>query len=317
MNLLKNYFLLFICVLTSQNLFSAEKSPFKGEISFTEAEIEFHKDHIQELISTTVQEQKEFTQKFKQVYDDCGVSLLFGFKSKFSKLNLTQKENFISKIAKCAAPPSAQDLMITSCEMHTHRFLGKGFVASNQVRVYEKLMAFYNANQRTGIALGYALKKLGWKVVYWNTDATQKHPTPSDVKKIGATPEDHIYSYYIANKYKTYYHVPVDYLMVNFNPSKNSSVVKNTTDLTDFYKVPYFIGVPHGGFHVFPGYHGWVNESHSPHEPNNPRNIEEGYFNPPYGSPKGLNSIVDGKPSKIYYYSGILLLPPGDWIWFK
>jgi hypothetical protein len=289
---------------------------FNGDLQFSENEKAQHLAGISNLIQVTTDSMKDFAERHFESIDRCGLGLLFGFKSQFASMNAAKRDQYIQQNSKCAQPPRRDEINITSCELHTNRHLEKGFEAIGQAQVFKKIDQFLANNGRTGIALAYALTKLGWKVAYWNPDVVTPHPTPTNRRQMGATPTDHTVSYRLVKNQGRYYGVPVTGWMINFDPKAPSPTIKQTAALEAFKKAPYFIGVAHGGFHVFPGYEGIVNESHSPYNPNNRKNIEIGKFDPLKESPQGLNITV-GNTRKLYHYSsGIVVLPPGPWLWF-
>jgi hypothetical protein len=191
-----------------------------------------------------------------------------------------------------------------------------GFEEIGQAGVYSRINKFLNDNDRDGLALVYALRKLGWKVVYWNVDANAVPPLPEDRKIVGQTPADHVWSTKQAINNKEYYGVPIDSLMLNFSPLKGSATKRDSSSFAKLGNVPYYIGISHAGFHVWQGSYGDVTESHSFFDPADKRNIERGLFNPPYESPTGREVEYKGTKQTFYYYSGIIAIPPGSWVWF-
>lgn len=303
---------LLVILSTSLSAFALQ-----GKIHFTQEEKARHLSALPLIMETTAKSMQDFARDHFAAIDQCGIGLLYGFKSAYAKLpNEKAKTDWLQAHATCNQPPTPADVSITSCEIHTNRHLAKGFAAAGQSDLFQRITAFFKLNDRSGIALAYALRELGWKVVYWNTDVAVKHPTPQDRHKMGATPEDHVLSYAIARRRGTYYEVPVDGWLINFAPSKGSKTQADIRALTAVKAAPYFIGVAHGGFHVFPGTYGTIIESHSPYNPDRAQNIEVGEFNPPFGSPNGLTVTVDGRRQMVHYHSGIIAVPPGDWLWF-
>lgn len=72
-----------------------------------------------------------------------------------------------------------------------------------------------------------------------------------------------------------------------------------------FKKIPFFVGVAHSGYHVFPGTYGKVIEAHSMRGLDTFDNLEVGDFNPLMkgGSPRWTPNVK--------YRSGIVAVPPG------
>jgi len=72
----------------------------------------------------------------------------------------------------------------------------------------------------------------------------------------------------------------------------------------EFLDVPFFVGVAHTGYHVFPGYKGDVIEAHSTRRLDSVDNLEKSPFNPlaTGGGPRWTATE--------WYRSGLVGLPP-------
>ncbi len=291
-------------------------STFKGSIAFTKSEISNHSFGLPALITTANKKTDEFRAIQTEWIEKCGIGLLYGYVSPYSKLSEADRAAYIKTNATCATPPTVKDIGVTSCELFTNRYLQKGFEETAQAAVYKRINKFLNDNDRDGLALAYALRLLGWKIVYWNVDVNAAPPLPDDRKIVGQNPADHAWSTNIALKKKEYYGVPIDANMINFAPLKGSTTKKDLSAYARLSDVPYYVGISHAGFHVWQGSYGNVTESHSYWDPIEKRNIEVGMFNPPYESPTGISAEYQGKRQTFYYYAGIIAIPPGSWIWF-
>ena len=289
---------------------------FKGHIEFTASEFENHQRGLSTLISTTNQMTENDRQIEMAWLKSCGVGVMFGYLSPYSKLSSRQRQTFIDKQATCSAPPAVADVKVTSCEIFTNRFLAKGFSAIGQAAAYKRIDQFLNDNDRDGLALVYALRKLGWKSLYWNTDVNTTPPLPSDRTIVGLTPADFRADTQVALRDRSYYGVPIDGYLINFAPNPGSKTKKDESILKRLDQVPYFVGISHAGFHVWSGSFGVVTESHSFFDPDSARNIDVGLFRPPYASPTGREGVDQGKKQMFYYYAGIIAVPPGPWLWF-
>jgi hypothetical protein len=291
-------------------------SPFKGTIDFTTTEVRDHKFGLPALITTANRRSEEMRETQTGWLDSCGIGLLYGYLSPYSKLTTTEREQYIKKNATCATPPKVSDVGVTSCEMFVTKYLQRGFDETSQSAVYKRINKFLTDNDRDGLALAFALRKLGWKIVYWNTDVNVTPPLPTDRKIMGQNPADHDWSTKIAMNKREYYGVPVDAVMVNFAPQKGSNTKRDTSAYAKLSDVPYYVGISHAGFHVWQGSYGNVTESHSFWDPTDRHNIEVGSFAPPYESPTGRTIEYQGKQQTFYYYAGIIAIPPGSWVWF-
>lgn len=291
-------------------------SPFKGTIDFTNSEVKEHHFGLPALITTANKRTDEFRAIQNGWFDSCGIGLLYGYLSPYSKLTATERAAYIKSNATCSTPPKVSEVGVTSCEMFVTKYLQRGFEETAQTAVYRRIDKFLTANDRDGLALAFALRKLGWKIVYWNTDTGVTPPLPEDRKIMGQNPADHVWATKLALSKREYYGVPIDATMINFAPQKGSPTKKDTSAYAHLNDVPYYVGISHAGFHVWQGSYGNVTESHSFWDPIDKHNIEVGMFNPPYESPTGRTVEYQGKQQTFYYYAGIIAIPPGSWVWF-
>ena len=67
-------------------------------------------------------------------------------------------------------------------------------------------------------------------------------------------------------------------------------------------KIPFFVGIAHLGYHVFPGTYGQIIEGHSTRIVNDPETLQTSPFNP---------LVLGGGPRGGPYKSGIVAVPPG------
>ena len=300
--------------------FSGDVAPFgwtfKGHIEFTPTEVTQHQTELQTLLDTTVQTMAEAKRIHEGWLKSCGVGLMYGYLAPYSTLDTAKRADFLKQHATCATPPAVSDVKVTSCEIFANRFLAKGFAAIGQAPAYKRIDTFLNDNDRDGLALVYALRKLGWKSLYWNTDVNSIPPLPNDRTIVGITPADFREDTATALKNHSYYGVPIDGYLINFEPNAGSPTHKDDKALAHLDKVPYFVGISHAGFHVWSGSYGMITESHSYFDPDSKKNIELGAFHPPQASPTGREVVVGGKKQTFYYYSGIIAVPPGPWMWF-
>jgi hypothetical protein len=165
----------------------------------------------------------------------------------------------------------------------------------NTPETWQKIKSFTKENGQTGASLQFALQALGWKIAYFNTDPSQNELR--DAKEIERKYPDHQKG-----------HHKIRFNEVNNKSSYYSLELDDTTSLVDFKNdapqsfknVGLFIGVAHNGYHVFPGYRGFVVEGHSAMALTKYNTIEAQVFNPSdyNGAPKGE------------FHSGTIVVPP-------
>lgn len=289
---------------------------FQGSVSFTPQEIVTHQATLATLIDTTLAATEAKKQEQAQWFANCGMGTMYGWLAPYSKLNTQQRQTWIDEHATCSARPTTGDVQVTSCENFTNKMLSKGFSATGAAATYAKINTFLNANDRDGLALVFALRKLGWKTLYWNNDIHSTPALPKDRSIVGVTPDDHVYDTKIALTKHVYHGVPIDSYLVNFEPNPGSATPKDDSVMQKLRAVPYFVGISHAGFHVWNGSYGVITESHSFFDPDDRRNIQTGEFDPPHASPTCRDVVVNGKTETWCYYSGIIAVPPGPWMWF-
>lgn len=285
---------------------------FQGSISFTAAEVQAHQAGLMQLIDVTLASTEAKKAEQADWFNRCGMGTMYGWLAPYSKLSSAARQAYIDQHATCSARPTLADVQVTSCENFTNKMLSKGFSAIGTAASYKKINTFLNANDRDGLALVYALRLLGWKTLYWNTDIGTAPPLPKDRSYVGATPDDHVYDQKIAYAKHTYHGIQIDGYLVNFSPNPGSSTPQDLSMMNRLKQVPYFVGISHAGFHVWNGSYGEITESHSFFDPIDRKNIQVGEFNPPHASPTCRE--IAGKCWG--YYSGILAVPPGPWMWF-
>jgi hypothetical protein len=85
-----------------------------------------------------------------------------------------------------------------------------------------------------------------------------------------------------------------------------------TPDITR--RVPFFVGIAHMGYHVFPGTFGQVVEAHSTRAITDPKEVQLSAFSPltPNAGPQGgpRSRLPNGFQSDTYR-SGVIAIPPG------
>jgi hypothetical protein len=183
--------------------------------------------------------------------------------------------------------------------------LGRGFEQTGQGEVWRRLLLEVKANGMDGVILQKNLRKLGWKIIYWNPDPSNNKKWDAEDIALNPLQEGrvwmpvwggHAIRYSEVIKRKTYYKVPVDdvTLLVDFKNQQPRA----------FKEIDFFVGTAHSGYHVFPGMYGDVIEGHSMRAINSISNLETSVFNPlaPRGGPRWTSTEK--------YRSGLIAVPP-------
>jgi hypothetical protein len=200
--------------------------------------------------------------------------------------------------------------------------LGEAFASTKDpvsIATWAKIDKFVNDNGVEGEFLVESLQNLGWKILYWNPDPSKnliwdkEDPTliaGKPVKWDSGVKNDagqFVYSsswgqheefYRVVMKFGKYYTTPVDdaELLVGFK----------TTPPQQFLNIPFFVGVAHAGYHVFPGFYGQVIEAHSARRLDSIDNMQTSPFNPLAAGGGPRWTPVEK------YRSGMMAVPPGS-----
>ena len=288
-----------------------------------------------DVITPTESEKKEYLAYNRQIIQsssECiqnfwNTHIAFYNKNKVSKYygsnnpNLKTREQRLAALKKAGAPASLIDqLEPTSCIGMARACMKQAFLGTKSPtlkNVWDRMDKILIANGSDGSVLANNLQTLGWKILYFNPKPEdnalwdkqdQKNLTNVKVVKWDSGVKNskgefvyhtgwgmHASRYREVMKRGTYYVSKIDdkTTLVNFG-----SVLPES-----FKRTPFFLGVAHAGYHVFPGFYGEVIEAHSARQLDSVNNMERGTFNPLNGgSPKWSNTE--------WYRSGIIAVPP-------
>lgn len=268
---------------------------FKSAISFTAAERTAHQQSATVIAETAAKYLQAIWKEHVAFHKKHGFSKFYGDRN----ISLNTRTKRIAALRQIGAPDSMVDqLQPTSCIGLAIKALQSGLTDSGSAplkRIWEKIFAYMKENRMYGTALHNALQKLDWKLYYWN-------PSPKDNERwdqedgTRASRGWHAYRYKTVMAKSAYHYNKVDdrELLVNFGtqiPGK-------------FKQFPFFIGIAHTGYHVFPGFRGHVIEAHSTRKLAAFDNLEDSLFNPLKngGGPRWSASEK--------YRSGLIAVPP-------
>ena len=306
------------------------RSIFKGSIEFTEEETRLHLERIEDTLQTARDCLQKDLAHQKTFHDRYGISVYYGDRSNFSKMNQAQQLNDIYRAYESASDghraaleedygqnesyrnfrgretsrrvfvPSLyrKQMQPTSCVGLTLKCLGRGFAATGQAEIWKKIRAFVKLNDDDGTTLQLALREIGWQSFYWNPDVTrnrewdaqERRDDPQNAKFFQGAHQDRWMQ--ASGENPRYYGVSVDdaSALVNFG-LRTPQVLRDAE---------FFVGTAHAGYHVFSGSFGSVIEAHSTRAISDRRTLESSNFNP---------LAAGGAPSG-QYRSGLLMLPP-------
>lgn len=305
--------LLALTVLPTLAAVNNSAQPFVP-IHFTEDEKAQHlqdSGFIAEEAARCLQEKLYEHQDF---YKKWGISPFFGDQSRYAKLvylngkngeqypeevKISRKVDHIRSLGYSNAEELQERIKPVSCVGLALQCLEYGFKALGEDEIWSKVKSYARSYDNTGMSIQHALQQIGWKVLYWNPDTT-KNETWDEIDK-GIKPNNernywgqHSYVYNVSIKRQQKYyqnHVDNSTFLTDFNENPPSA----------FKEIPFFLGVAHLGYHVFPGFYGTVIEGHSSMGLKNSRTVEISDFNP----------LASGGGPRGRYFSGIIAVPPG------
>ena len=268
---------------------------FRGSVEFSAEEKAAHARHIGTITKVARQYLDDIWKEHLAFHRRNGVSKFYGDRS----LTLNTREKRIAALRAAGASTALVDqLQPTSCIGLTMNSLAAGFRTPKDPaldRAWQKIATYTRANALDGCALLNALQKLGWRIAYWN---------PSPANNAAWDQQDgnrksrgwHAYRYSTVMNKGTYYFNKVD--------DKSLLVGFGTNVPGEFRRQPFFVGVAHTGYHVFPGMVGDVIEAHSTRPLASVTNLEKSPFNPlaTGGAPRWTASEM--------YRSGLVGIPP-------
>lgn len=193
------------------------------------------------------------------------------------------REKRMAQLRKFGKPEFLVDQQVaTACILLAMQVCERGFNATGMSNTWKKINTQLKIHQKFyGSDLQIMLQQLGWKLYYWNPNPSQNAAWDAEDQALNPLKAGRKWlpvwggralRYASAVNKGTYYDATVD----------------NVTKLVGFKKVeppafktvPFFVGIAHAGYHVFPGRRGDVVEAHSMREMIAKDNIEVAPFNP-------------------------------------
>ncbi|MGE0528303.1 MAG: hypothetical protein AB7G93_02415 [Bdellovibrionales bacterium] len=239
-------------------------------------------------------------------YDEWKVSKYYG--NRREDLNTDQERRKLLRqygYTKKQIDKIAPQMVATACIDLAMDCLEQGFAAAGTQSTWNKIYTQLSIGRNFyGHELQLMLQQLGWKLYYWNPDPTQNvkwdaedrtlNPLPRR-KKWNAVWGGHAAHYAEVMKEGTYHGMPID--------NKERLVGFGSDFPANFETVPFFVGIAHAGYHVFPGRRGEVIEAHSMRDLNSRDNMEFSWFSPLArgGGPKWTRTEK--------YRSGVIAVP--------
>jgi hypothetical protein len=267
---------------------------YQGSIAFTPGEIARHDQDVDQITNTAAACLQRDYQHFQDFFRRYGVSPYYGDRGSFGKLSYAGKKEYLRQIGK--NPNLVAQMEPLSCVELMLNCLGEGFKKAGEADLWQRIRSFTILNGVDGMATQYALEKLGWKTLYWNPDVRRNRQWDAAERAHNPQNTDRFWGYHEENwvsvqRSSRYFWNQVDDSreLVNFG-ARTPSFLRN---------VPFFVGIAHMGYHVFPGTFGHVVEAHSTKQITDPTNMESAPFNPLGGQ----------APTGGMYHTGLITVP--------
>lgn len=269
---------------------------YQGSISFTADEIARHQQDVGKITQTAAACLQRDYQHFQDFFRKYGVSPYYGDRGSFGKLSYAGKKEYLREIGK--DPNLVAQMEPLSCVELMLNCLGEGFKNNGEADLWARIRAYTVLNGVDGMATQNALQMLGWKLLYWNPDVRMNGEWDRSEREHNPSNSDRFWGYHQENWVSAqhgrylYNHVDDARELVNFG-TQSPELLK---------KVPFFVGIAHMGYHVFPGSFGRVVEAHSTKQITDSHNLESSPFNP----------LAGEGPTDGMYHSGLIAVPPGS-----
>jgi hypothetical protein len=269
---------------------------------FSSAEIKKHRDTLSVFTDAAADFLDWVYDDHLKFYAKWGVSKYYGNR----KPEHRTRELRIKQLRKFGKPEFLVDQQVsTACILLAMQACEHGFNAAGMSNTWKKINNQLKIDQKFyGTDLQIMLQQLGWKLYYWNPDPSQNAKWDAEDQALNPLKAGrkwmpvwggHALRYASAKNKATYYDAHVDNAedLVGFGKVQPGS----------FKNVPFFVGIAHAGYHVFPGLAGKVVEAHSMRTMIAKDNIEVAPFNPlaTGGAPRWTNSEK--------YRSGLIAVP--------
>ncbi len=188
------------------------------------------------------------------------------------------------------------DLQMTSSVMWALKHVKAAYEAAGKVERANQIGRIVMDKGGHAKHLLLELQKDGWHSIYWNPDTQQADErTPTQRYAHRRSWQEASSGKYFNGLFK------VDYLLVNYRPTRGSSTKKETASLAKLKRVPFWIGMANYGKHAFVGYQTHISEVYDAALPTSSQLIQDSDFTQwkgHYGSEKLL--------------SGLIMVPPGS-----
>ncbi len=238
------------------------------------------------------------THRHREQRERTGVGTHYGDVGSFHRLGEDEKRAWLAGHTRDGAvSPAPGDLTRSSCVEWAMEHVRAFYEATGDSATWETIERRVRDERLQGTSLARELQAAGWRVLYLNADTAYSGVTEPD--------GEHVYSLAVAQENGTYYDVPVDDTVLNWE--------RNPAALAEVEAAPFFVYVARGGLHVAAGVDGAINELARGENPDQQviyqdplRGIIGVYATDVYGG-----GDAGQQKARRMWGSGMVLLPPG------
>jgi hypothetical protein len=256
-------------------------SLFAQVASFDESELRQHDAQIHQIAAVSADCLDWYYQDHLNFYSQWGISKYYGDR----RADYATKEGLLAALQFYNKPAElVTQLEPISCIGLAMKCLQRGFEAVGMAATWQKIYAELAKERKFyGTDLQKNLIRLGWKSYYWNPDPSQNTDWDIEDKKLTPLePGREWMPVWGGHEYRYKNHVLKGFYF------ERDLIVHDAVSLVGykdvqpaFFKdIPFFVGIAHAGYHVFPGRNGEVIEAHSKRDLDKIDNLEFSEFNP-------------------------------------
>jgi hypothetical protein len=253
-------------------------SPVKPNM-FTAAEIRAHRDRLPQFLDAASDFLDWVFADHLAFHDKWGVSKYYGNR----RPDYRTAEGRAAALRRIGKPEFLATQQVgTACVLLAMQGLERGFAATGTANTWKKINAVLKINNNFhGTDLQMMLQQLGWKLYYWNPDPAKNAAWDAEDQALMPLKPGrkwmpgwggHALRHAAVMARDVYFESRID--------NKSKLVGFGSVQPAGFRDVPYFVGIAHAGYHVFPGHKGMVVEAHSTRDIAARDNIEVSPFNP-------------------------------------
>ena len=247
-------------------------------VSFNEREIRQHNAYIHQLAAVSADCLEWHYQDHLNFYNQWGISKYYGDR----RSDYSTPEGLLAALLYYNKPAElVTQLEGISCVGLAMKCLKQGFTSIGLATTWDKIEKVLGKD-KLGTVLQKNLIALGWKSYYWNPDPSMNEIWDAEDRRLNPLKPGKEWMSVWGGHAPRYEHAKKGFYY------ERSLLVHDAVSLVGykdvqpafFKQIPFFVGIAHAGYHVFPGRNGQVIEAHSKRDLDAFDNLEYSEFNP-------------------------------------